>query len=113
MLSRVSKRYHTMINTCRAGNNNYNNSTSFKIWTTLWYRDYDWILYQWQVGKQAYKRSQKQLLLKQHHDHCDNSIVVCSKEFYFIFSYCYLDYVLAGHNTMLSCYVGIHSNIYI
>lgn len=112
MLSCVSKEYHTMINTRRAGNNNYNNATSFEIWTTLWYRDYGWILHQWQVGKQAYERSQKQLLLKQHHDHCDNSIVVCSKEFYFIFSYCYLDYVLAGHNTMSSCYVGIHSNIY-
>jgi len=91
-LSCVSKAYHAMTE-------DPNNSTSVAIWKTLWHRDYAWIVYQWTIGKQALLRS-----------NCTQRSY--SKDFYFLFGQCYLNYVLAGHNTFSNCLVGIHSNIY-
>eukprot|EP00536_Pseudo-nitzschia_multiseries_P012781 jgi/Psemu1/326963/estExt_fgenesh1_pg.C_5080001 len=75
------------------------NMTSAAIWKTLWDRDYSWIVFHWKIGKQALERS-----------NCKRWEY--NKDFYFLFGQSYLDYVLAGHNTLQSCLVGIHSNIY-
>jgi cytochrome b involved in lipid metabolism len=91
-LSCVSKAYHTITDET-------NNTTSVAIWKTLWHRDYSWIVYQWTIGKQALLRS-----------NCTQWSY--SKDFYFLFGQSYLDYVIAGHNTLTNCLVGIHSNIY-
>ena len=91
-LSCVSKAYHTITDES-------NNTTSVAIWKTLWNRDYSWIVYQWTIGKQAFLRS-----------NCTQWSY--SKDFYFLFGQSYLDYVIAGHNTLTNCLVGIHSNIY-
>lgn len=91
-LACVSKTYYNIIH-------DSNNMTSSAIWKTLWYRDYAWIVFKWNIGKLALERS--------------NCTQWCySKDFYFLFGQSYLDYVLAGHNTFDSCFVGIHSHIY-
>lgn len=92
-LSCVSKAYHTITS-------DPNNSTSAAVWKTLWHRDYAWIVFRWNIGKQAFQRSE-----------CKQQWAY-SKDFYFLFGQSYLDYVLAGHNTLQSCLVGIHSHIY-
>jgi len=91
-LACVSKAYHNITH-------DSNNMTSVAIWKTLWHRDYAWIVFKWNIGKLALKRS-----------NCKRWSY--SKDFYFLFGQSYLDYVLAGHNTFSSCLVGIHSNIY-
>mmetsp|Transcript_7925 Transcript_7925/g.19131 ORF Transcript_7925/g.19131 Transcript_7925/m.19131 type:complete len:472 (+) Transcript_7925:121-1536(+) len=91
-LACVSKAYHAITH-------DPNNTTSAAIWKTLWHRDYAWVVFRWKIGKQAFERS-----------NCRQWSY--SKEFYFLFGQSYLDYVLTGHNTMDSCLVGIHSNIY-
>jgi len=91
-LSCVSKSYNSITHDPK-------NMTSAAIWKTLWDRDYSWIVFKWNIGKQALERS-----------NCKQWEY--SKDFYFLFGQSYLDYVLAGHNTLQSCLVGIHSNIY-
>lgn len=91
-LSCVSKSYHNITH-------DSNNTTSAAIWKTLWHRDYAWVVFRWEIGKLALERS-----------NC--TLWSYSKDFYFLFDQSHLDYVLAGHNTLNSCLVGIHSNIY-
>lgn len=91
-LACVSKAYHNITHDSKS-------MTASAIWKTLWHRDFAWIVLKWKIGKLALKRS-----------NCKQWKY--SKEFYFLFAQSYLDYVLAGHNTLDSCLVGIHSNIY-
>jgi len=91
-LACVSKAYYNITH-------DSDNMTSAAIWKTLWYRDYAWIVFKWKIGKLALERSK-----------CTQWSY--SKDFYFVFGQSYVDYVLAGHNTFNSCFVGIHSNIY-
>lgn len=90
-LSCVSRTYRTVVD---------ESSTSRAIWRTLWERDYAWVVNSWFVGKEALNRSAP-----------DEPFVV-DKEFYFCFGECYLNYILAGRNTIGSCMVGLHCHIY-
>ena len=74
--------------------------TSRAIWKTLWRRDYAWVVHDWQVGKDALKRSG---MLK-----WDNP----DKQFYFLFGQTYMNWILAGQNSPDRCLVGLHCNIY-
>jgi cytochrome b involved in lipid metabolism len=38
------------------------NSFSDTLWLKLWYRDYAWILYEWNIGKEAMKRSLQNIM---------------------------------------------------
>mmetsp|Transcript_23066 Transcript_23066/g.40571 ORF Transcript_23066/g.40571 Transcript_23066/m.40571 type:complete len:467 (-) Transcript_23066:342-1742(-) len=91
-LSCVSKNFRNVID-------NPETMTSASIWKTLWKRDYAWIIEEWDIGKQAFQRS-----------NCTHFSF--NKDFYFFFGQSYLNYVLAGMNTYDQCLVGIHSNIY-
>jgi hypothetical protein len=73
-------------------------SFSFNLWRTIFQRDYGWLIESWDVGRAALKRS--------------NAGPSYTKEFYFRFSQCYLNYLLAGQNTDGMCLVGIGGHIY-
>lgn len=91
-LSCVSKTYHEVVD---------QSETASAIWKTLWQRDYAWIANDWNVGQQALERS-----------NVDPEKFVLSKDFYFTFGQTYVNYVLAGQNTMERCLVGLHFQIY-
>lgn len=76
--------------------------TTVALWKTLWERDYGWIIHSWEVGRQAYLRSRKDMATDQVH----------GKEFYFRFGLSYINYVLAGQNKQEKCLVGLHGNVY-
>lgn len=90
-LSCVSRTYRTVVD---------ESCTSRAIWRTLWERDYAWVVNSWSVGKEALSRSAP-----------DEPFMV-DKELYFNFGECYLNYILAGRNTMGNCMVGLHCHIY-
>ena len=79
--------------------------TSNLLWKTLWRRDYAWVLQKWTVGQKAVARSGVGMKEEAEPPHF-------SKEVYFTFGLCYLDYVLAGCNTCDECLVGIGGHIY-
>jgi hypothetical protein len=68
------------------------------LWRDLWHRDYSWLVESWDVGRRAAQRSG---LAPQH-----------CKDFYFRFGLSYLNYVLAGQNTLDRCLVGLGGHIY-
>jgi hypothetical protein len=74
--------------------------SSAALWKNLWLRDYGWLVYSWDAGRDALKRS-----------HGRDSVKF-SKDFYFRFSQAYMNYILAGQNTFDRCLVGLHGNIY-
>lgn len=74
-------------------------AASTAIWRTLWYRDYAWLVHSWNVGMDAMRRSQP---FPEQFD----------KEFYFMFGQAYLNYVLAGKNTLDQCLIGLHGHVY-
>ena len=74
-------------------------SSSMPIWKSLWHRDYGWIISNWSVGQEAFRRSK---IAK----------IPFSKQFYFRFGQSYLNYVLAGQTSNEQCLVGLHGNIY-
>jgi hypothetical protein len=86
----VSKKYRNMID---------DNMIGARIWKSLFKRDFAWIVEEWNIGREAFRRS-------------DCSQWSYNKDFYFRFGQAYLDYVLAGMNTHDRCLVGIHGNIY-
>jgi len=88
-LSCVSKSYRDVVN---------QSDTALAIWKTLWQRDYAWVVNEWSVGIEALRRSK--------------TTTIIDKHFYFMFGQSYLNYVLAGQNTMQRCLVGLHFNIY-
>jgi cytochrome b involved in lipid metabolism len=89
-LSCVSKNYNGVVN---------KSETSRAIWKSLWLRDFAWIVNDWQVGRDALKRSGvKSWNL--------------DKAFYFLFRQTYLNWIIAGENTTERCLVGLHNNIY-
>lgn len=92
-LACVSKKCNEMIESSSS-------ETSRAIWKTLWRRDYAWVVHDWQVGKDALKRSG---MLK-----WDNP----DKQFYFLFGQTYMNWILAGQNSSDRCLVGLHCNIY-
>ena len=71
------------------------------LWKCLFERDYAWVIHSWDIGRQAFQRSNVR-----------NTSIVYDKEFYFRFGLGYLNYVLAGQNTHERCLIGIHGNIY-
>jgi len=73
--------------------------TTKAIWKTLWQRDYGWIIHSWEIGRQAYARSN---ILEPEF----------GKDFYFRFGLGYLNYLLAGLNIPEKCLVAVHGNIY-
>jgi hypothetical protein len=79
--------------------NSQDSDTCLQLWKTLWDRDYAWLIESWDVGIEARKRS----LIK------DRPV---DKQLYFEFGQTYTNYLLAGHNTMQDCLVGLHGNIY-
>ncbi|KAG7364628.1 cytochrome b5-like heme/steroid binding domain containing protein [Nitzschia inconspicua] len=88
----VSKKYRNIID-------DPNNLTCSSVWQTLWKRDYEWIVKDWDIGRLAFQRS-------------NVTQWAYNKDFYFRFGQAYLNYVLAGMNTHDHCLAGIHGNIY-
>jgi hypothetical protein len=86
-LSCVCKKYRNVID-------DPTNLTCANVWKSLWKRDYSWLIEEWNIGKQAFERS-----------NCTHWKF--SKEFYFRFGQSYLNYVLAGCNTYEQCLVGM------
>jgi len=76
--------------------------TSRALWRSLWMRDYAWTVHAWDIGQQALDRS----------GGWDESALLFDKDFYFRFGLGFINYVLAGQNTMQCCLVGLHGNIY-
>jgi cytochrome b involved in lipid metabolism len=79
-----------------------------RIWKTLWERDYQWVVKDWRIGKQAIQQS------------CttstgisgDTRICIDSKESYVRFQLGWMNYVLAGQNTYDSCLVGLGGHVF-
>lgn len=92
-LSCVSKSYNEIVS---------NSETSKAIWRSLWIRDFSWLVMDWEVGVQALLRS----------DVGPNWESKMDKTFYFLFRQTYLNWIIAGENTMERCLVGLHGNIY-
>mmetsp|Transcript_9263 Transcript_9263/g.14230 ORF Transcript_9263/g.14230 Transcript_9263/m.14230 type:complete len:501 (-) Transcript_9263:952-2454(-) len=97
--------------------------TAMVLWKQLWYRDYAWIVTQWDVGKRALQRSVLQLQVRHGRQHIptkDQEHISLEflkafpfhKQFYFRFGQSYLNYVLAGQNKADQCLVGLHGHIY-
>jgi hypothetical protein len=63
-------------------------------------RDFGWLVQCWDVGCEARRRSRHAYSLQ------------FNKEFYFRFGLSYINYLLAGQNTLDRCLVGLHGNIY-
>lgn len=74
------------------------------LWKAIWYRDYAWLVENWDVGQKAMTRSL-------HSRQCCAEFAF-SKEFYFRFGLSYLNYVLAGQCTVDRCLVGLRGHIY-
>mmetsp|Transcript_30277 Transcript_30277/g.72611 ORF Transcript_30277/g.72611 Transcript_30277/m.72611 type:complete len:436 (-) Transcript_30277:286-1593(-) len=91
-LSCVSKSYNEVVS---------KSETSKQIWRSLWMRDFSWLVTDWDVGIQALRRSN----VGPNWENMD-------KTFYFMFRQTYLDWIIAGENTMERCLVGLHGNIY-
>jgi len=87
---------------CKELIDNPNSDTCLHLWKTLWDRDYAWLVQSWDVGVAAHRRSSGQ----------QQQETVVDKRLYFEFGQTYMNYLLAGHNTMQSCLVGLHGNIY-
>jgi Cytochrome b5-like Heme/Steroid binding domain len=73
---------------------------TFKLlWKKLWDRDFAWLVESWDIGIEARKRS------------------VCKsrdpdKQLYFEFGQTYVNFLIAGHNNVNDCLLGLHGNIY-
>mmetsp|Transcript_15303 Transcript_15303/g.23290 ORF Transcript_15303/g.23290 Transcript_15303/m.23290 type:complete len:429 (+) Transcript_15303:242-1528(+) len=86
---------------------------SSMLWRSLWERDYAWLVREWAVGKKAMQRT-----LDYYNSYSVGSeksferFTRFNQEFYFAFSWCYTDYVLAGENVGDSCLVGLHGCVY-
>ncbi|CAJ1969054.1 unnamed protein product [Cylindrotheca closterium] len=93
-LSCVSKSYNEVVS---------NSETSKQIWRSLWMRDFSWLVTNWDVGIQALSRSNLE---------STNWETTMDKTFYFMFRQTYINWIIAGENTMNRCLVGLHGNIY-
>lgn len=69
------------------------------LWKVLWFRDYAWLVQSWEVGVEARKRSR-----------CKDRPL--DEQLYFEFGQTYINYLIAGHNSIHDCLVGLHGNIY-
>lgn len=94
---------------CSASSHDHNQSQSqvdqiqqSETSRALWMRDYAWTVHAWDIGQQALYRS----------GGWDESALIFDKDFYFRFGLGFINYVLAGQNTMQCCLVGLHGNIY-
>ena len=115
-------------------NNNCKNSSSSSryyhnfdevvhdMWRSLWYRDYGNVLLRWKVSRQAFYDS---LSSQEEEDGTDNgeycleeklsnkiNTIRETREFYFLFGECYIDYLLANNNTRENCYMGLQGHIF-
>jgi hypothetical protein len=72
------------------------------LWKRLWVRDYGWAMTCWEPGRQALERSGVSL----------QDFEGYSARFYSSFAACYLNYVLASHNTQASCLIGLGGHVY-
>jgi len=96
------------------GNENSNN-----IWRALWVRDYSCVIVDWEVGREALKRStgcnfsceETPIILSQTLDKVSATSTKSMKTFYFNFHLSYINYLLAGHNTDKRCLLGLHGHI--
>lgn len=97
------------------------NDISNAIWKTLWYRDFYWLVGSWKVGRAAAQRSFRSLSTSAQQENacytevsewCGDSRTVFSREFYFRFSLCYANYVIAGNCTPERCLIGLGGHIY-
>jgi Cytochrome b5-like Heme/Steroid binding domain len=104
------------------------------IWKQLWYRDFGNVLLQWHVGRQALNKSLLQTAsatakpqqpsssrpqahnlefrLSQHLDQLGHGSGGL-RDFYFLFGETYLNYLLAGRNSVdkQDCFLGLHGHI--
>ncbi|KAL3932318.1 MAG: hypothetical protein SGBAC_010906, partial [Bacillariaceae sp.] len=94
-LSCVSKSYNEVVSN--------NGETSKAIWRSLWMRDFSWLVTDWDIGIQALRRSNVGP------NFWANAM---DKTFYFMFQQTYLNWIIAGENTMDRCLVGLHGSIY-
>jgi len=89
------------------------NDNHHLLWKTLWQRDYGWVLQRWNVGRRAAEQSLQFASAAVVQDSSFNLVPPqIDKTLYFQFGLGYLDYVLAGHNTMDSCLVGLQGHVY-
>ena len=92
------------------------------MWRSLWYRDYGNVLLRWKVSRQAFYDS---LSSQEEEDGTDNgeycleeklsnkiNTIRETREFYFLFGECYIDYLLANNNTRENCYMGLQGHIF-
>ena len=117
-------------------NNNCKNSSSSSryyhnfdevvhdMWRSLWYRDYGNVLLRWKVSRQAFYDSLSSQE-EEEEDGTDNgeycleeklsnkiNTIRETREFYFLFGECYIDYLLANNNTRENCYMGLQGHIF-
>lgn len=112
----------------------YHDVVLHEIWKRLWYRDYGEALLQWKVARQAFRRSLIRLSLQstdsraqenggddewveENLSNCLDEMPTArtpttTKDFYFIFGECYVDYLLARKNKVNECYIGLHGHIF-
>ncbi|VEU41157.1 unnamed protein product [Pseudo-nitzschia multistriata] len=93
------------------------------VWKRLWYRDYGDVLLRWRISREALQRSLASLGTKVSRS-CDRNQWLeeelsrflddnkSTKDFYFIFGECYMDYILAGNNKADGCYLGLHGHVF-
>lgn len=102
--------------------------TSFLLWKELMLRDYYYILCEWELAQEAYRRSISVLTKKRnalrtscsafenlisiYRNSSSSAQSLSMKEVYFMFSDCWVDYCIAGQNTMERCLVGLHGDVY-
>ena len=92
---------------------------SNRIWKSLWYRDYGWMVTYWDIGRQALQRSFSQRSNENGpgvgslcgSDDWDDHIVY-TPTFYFRFGMSYVNYIIAGQCNHHQCFIGLGGHIY-
>lgn len=87
------------------------------IWSEYWYRDYGDTLLQWDVAREVL--SATIALNEGSRLHLKRALsqklgdLKSTKEFYFVFGECWMNFILAGHNNPRSkCLVGLHGHVF-
>mmetsp|Transcript_5635 Transcript_5635/g.16305 ORF Transcript_5635/g.16305 Transcript_5635/m.16305 type:complete len:450 (-) Transcript_5635:322-1671(-) len=96
--------------------------TSNILWKSLWQRDYERVITEWDVGREALARSIRvsrindvstaNFLLKESLDALFQSASGAARSFYFAFSETYMNFLLAGQNKPQRCLLGLHGHIF-
>ena len=121
-----SLQVHDNDRTSKHHHHHHHHELSHAIWKTVWYRDYGWLVTQWEVGRMALERSFAQQSCRSEYEHLTatrttvpttattNSLdtISYSAKFYFRFGMSYVNYLIAGHSNRHQCFIGLGGHIY-